>query len=94
MKNSNSSMPSVENGNDVSIGLASLSISLMFSGELLKVGIQLVYVFIIGGRDLIDYVVLSKPPPTCICNHSGEEPLLYSLGACEPNGKPAGSNVC
>lgn len=45
-------------------------------------------------RDLVDYVVLSKLPPICICNQSGEEPLLYSLGACGPNGMPAGSNAC
>ena len=45
-------------------------------------------------EDFIDYVVLSKPPPTCICNHSGDEPRVYSLVACEPNAMPAVSNVC
>ena len=43
---------------------------------------------------IIDYVALSKPPPTCMCNHSGEDPRVYSLVACEPNAMPAVSNVC
>lgn len=45
-------------------------------------------------RHLVPYDVLSKPPPTCICNHSGDEPLLGSLVACETNGMPARSYVC
>lgn len=52
------------------------------------------HIIITWWGDLVPYVVLSKPPPTCICNHSGEEPLLGSLVACETNGMPARSNVC
>ena len=45
-------------------------------------------------EDVLDYVVLSKPPPICICNHSGDEPRLKSLVGCEPNAIPVVSNVC
>lgn len=44
--------------------------------------------------DFKDYVALSKPLPTCICNHSGDEPRLYSLVGWEANGMPVVSNVC
>uniref|UniRef100_M1C294 DNA binding protein n=1 Tax=Solanum tuberosum TaxID=4113 RepID=M1C294_SOLTU len=40
------------------------------------------------------YVVLSNPPPSCICNQSGDVPLAYSLVACEPNVIAFVSNGC
>ena len=45
-------------------------------------------------EDFLYYDVLWKPPPTCICNHSGDVQWLYSLVACEPNAMPAVSKVC
>lgn len=38
--------------------------------------------------------VLSKPPPICICSHSGDESLPYSLVLWEPNPTLEGSKVC
>jgi hypothetical protein len=35
--------------------------------------------------DFIDHILLSKPPPNCMCNSSGGDPRVYSLVACEPN---------
>jgi predicted glycosyltransferase involved in capsule biosynthesis len=35
--------------------------------------------------DFIDHILLSKPPPNCMCNSSGGDPWVYSLVACEPN---------
>jgi hypothetical protein len=35
--------------------------------------------------DFIDHILLSKLPPTCMCNSSGGDPRVYSLVACEPN---------
>lgn len=87
-----SSMPVVANVNNVSVWCKAKVIFYKFAENQENLNsCSLISKF---AGDYSNYVVLSKPLPTCICNHSGGVPRAYSLVACEANPMPWVSNVC